>query len=224
MALRRPVRNDLPDGPPALHERALADLRFIRQTMERASTFTAFSGWGLALIGAITLVAGWWASRPRGREHWLVAWLALAALSLAIAASTTWWKARRLQQPLLASPARRFALGLAPPLGAGAVVTVALARAGQLDSLPGVWLLLYGAGVVTGGAFSVRIVPDGLRLHGAGRHGAAGLPRLGRLAAAGGIRRLASRLRLHHRGALRWLKRARRRGGAGPARSSRREP
>ena len=159
MALRRPVRNDLPDGPPALHERALADLRFIRQTMERASTFTAFSGWGLALIGAITLVAGWWASRPRGREHWLVAWLALAALSLAIAASTTWWKARRLQQPLLASPARRFALGLAPPLGAGAVVTVALARAGQLDVLPGVWLLLYGAGVVTGGAFSVRIVP-----------------------------------------------------------------
>ena len=159
MALRHPARDDLTEAPPALHERALADLRFIRRTMESASTFTAFSGWGLALIGAITVAAGSWASRPAGREGWLAAWLALAAVSVAIAASTTWWKARRLRQPLLASPARRFALGLAPPLVAGAVVTVALARAGHFDLLPGIWLLLYGAGVVTGGAFSARIVP-----------------------------------------------------------------
>lgn len=158
MALRHPARDDL-TATPALHERALADLRFIRRTMERASTFTAFSGWGLALIGAITVPAGSWASRREGREGWLVAWLALAAVSVAIAASTTWWKARRLRQPLLASPARRFALGLAPPLVAGAVVTMALARTGHFELLPGIWLLLYGAGVVTGGAFSARIVP-----------------------------------------------------------------
>jgi hypothetical protein len=159
MALRRPARDDVIDAPPALHERALADLRFIRQTMESASTFTAFSGWGLALIGGITVAAGSWATRRAGRESWLAAWLALAVVAVAIAASTTWWKARRLRQPLLASPARRFALGLAPPLVAGAVVTLALARAGHFDLLPGMWLLLYGAGVVTGGAFSVRIVP-----------------------------------------------------------------
>lgn len=159
MALRRPARDPLSGPPPALHERAIADLRFIRQTMEGASTFTAFSGWGLALIGAITVAAGGWASRRAGRESWLAAWLALAAVSVGIAASTTWWKARRLRQPLLASPARRFALGLAPPLAAGAVATMALARAGHFDLLPGMWLLLYGAGVVTGGAFSVRIVP-----------------------------------------------------------------
>jgi len=127
--------------------------------MENASTFTAFSGWGLALIGALTVVAGWWAHRRFGRQSWLAAWLGLAAVSIAIAASTTWWKARRMRQPLLASPARRFALGLAPPLAAGAIVTVALARAGHFEWLPGIWLLLYGAGVVTGGAFSVRIVP-----------------------------------------------------------------
>jgi len=127
--------------------------------MESASTFTAFSGWGLALIGAITVPAGWWANRLAGRERWLTAWLGLAVVSVAIAASTTWWKARRTQQPLLASPARRFALGLAPPLAAGAIVTVALARHSHFELLPGMWLLLYGAGVVTGGAFSVRIVP-----------------------------------------------------------------
>src|SRR5262249_57053427 len=103
-------------------------LHCIRRTMESASTFTAFSGWGLALRGAIPARAGWWASRLVGRERWLAAWLALAVVSVAIAASTTWWKARRTQQPLLASPARRFALGLSPPLAAGAVVTAALVR------------------------------------------------------------------------------------------------
>ena len=159
MAVRRHARAELRSAPPALHERALADLHYIRRTMESASTFTAFSGWGLALIGAITVPAGWWATRLVGRERWLAAWLTLAVVSVAIAASTTWWKARRTQQPLLASPARRFALGLVPPLAAGAVVTAALARHGHWDLLPGTWLLLYGAGVVTGGAFSVRIVP-----------------------------------------------------------------
>jgi len=159
MAARRPAAAPLRGAPPALHERALADLHFIRRTMERASTFTAFSGWGLALIGAITIGAGWWANGRSGRDSWLAAWLALAVVSMAIAATTTWWKARGMEQPLFASPARRFALGLLPPLAAGAIVTAALARHGHFHLLPGIWLLLYGAGVVTGGAFSVRIVP-----------------------------------------------------------------
>ena len=159
MAIRRAARAELRSAPPALHDRALADLHFIRRTMEGASTFTAFSGWGLALIGALTIAAGWWANRRAERQTWLAAWLVLAVVSVAVASSTTWWKARRMQQPLLASPARRFALGLLPPLAAGAIVTAALAKTGSYDLLPGIWLLLYGAGVVTGGAFSVRIVP-----------------------------------------------------------------
>ena len=54
---------------------------------------------------------------------------------------------------------RRFFLNLAPPLLAGAVLTVALAAAGKFELLPGLWLLLYGTGVLTGGAFSIRAVP-----------------------------------------------------------------
>jgi hypothetical protein len=39
------------------------------------------------------------------------------------------------------------------------LLTVALFQAGLVRLIPGVWLLLYGTGVVTGGMFSVSIVP-----------------------------------------------------------------
>jgi hypothetical protein len=42
---------------------------------------------------------------------------------------------------------------------AGALLTWVLFQNGQVGLLPGVWMLLYGAGVVTGGGASVRVVP-----------------------------------------------------------------
>ena len=67
-------------------------------------------------------------------------------------------KARRTGTDMFSGPARRFLLTLTPPLAAGALLTLALARAGRAELLPGVWLLLYGTAVVTGGAMSVRPV------------------------------------------------------------------
>jgi len=137
---------------------ALEDLRFIRATLERASAFTGVPGRGLAAMGLTAVAASILASKQPTSPKWLLVWLTEAALALAIAVLTIRQKARKANQPALSGPGSRFVLSLAPPLFAGALLTLILYR-DTFGHLPGLWLLLYGTGIVTGGAFSVRIVP-----------------------------------------------------------------
>ncbi len=145
--------------PRALETHAHDNLRFIRETMERASAFTAVPGWGGAAMGLTALLAAAVASRSTSLDAWLAIWLGEAVFAFALGAAAMVWKARRAHVPLLHGAGRRFLMALCPPLVAGGLVTIVLHRMGATAVLPGVWLLLYGAAVVTGGAFSVRIVP-----------------------------------------------------------------
>jgi hypothetical protein len=157
-----PFRSPSPGSSdaPALHDRAMDNLRFIRETMERAASFTAVSGWGQVVVGMVAMFASLAALAATSRAAWLGVWLGAAALSLAVSLWALSRKSAAAGMPLLKSaPARKCALGLAPPLISAALLTVVLLRAGAVGLLPGVWLLLYGAGVVTGGASSVRVVP-----------------------------------------------------------------
>jgi|SRR3954471_525223 hypothetical protein len=135
------------------------NLRFIRDTMERSAAFTAVSGWGHMLMGITAIPAALLASRQVTSFAWLRVWLAEGMLAIAIGLLACTWKANRVGLPLFSGPARKVALGLAPPLVAGAFLTFLLYRAGIASALPASWLLLYGAGIMTGGAFSVRAVP-----------------------------------------------------------------
>lgn len=160
MATVHPLRPQPDDHEPvALHHRAMDNLRYIRETMERAGSFTAVPGWGAVLIGATALVAGWIASHQTTPDAWLAVWSGEALLSLVLGIGAVIHKARSVGIPLRSGPAQKFALSLTPPLVAGAVLTVVLVRADLVAALPGAWLLLYGTGVVTAGAFSVAIIP-----------------------------------------------------------------
>jgi hypothetical protein len=134
------------------------NLRFIRETMERSAVFTAVPGWGAVSVGVVGLAAAAFAERQATREGWLSIWLAAAALAAVATAVSMGRKISRSPQPS-ARPLRNFALGLVPPAAVGALLTIALWRSGGYDLMPPVWLLTYGAGITTGGAFSVRAVP-----------------------------------------------------------------
>ena len=147
------------EQPPALHDRAMDNLRFIRETMERASSFTAVPGWGQVAIGVTALFAALVASQQQHFTGWLAVWFAEAAVSAVIAGWTMYRKAHASDTSLLSRPGRKLITNLTPPVVVGALLTVVFYRAGLTGQLPGLWLLLYGTGVVTGGAFSVRPVP-----------------------------------------------------------------
>jgi hypothetical protein len=157
--MHQPLRQERTEPPIALHERAMDNLRFIRQTMERAGSFTAVPGWGGVAIGVTALAAALLASRQPTSDRWLVVWVATAVLATLIAVATLALKARRAGAPLSSGPGRKFLLGFLPSVGAAVVLTAALYAHDAVALLPGLWLLSYGAAVVSAGTFSVRAVP-----------------------------------------------------------------
>jgi len=151
--------NRRPSDPPEMHERAMDNLRFIRETMEAAGTFTAVSGWGQVVIGATAIAAAYAAERFRPGKDWVIVWAVEAFLALLISVWFMYNKARSARMPLLTGTARKLLFSFTPVFVVGTVVTFAFMQRGQYQMLPAIWMLLYGSGVVAAGAFSVRIIP-----------------------------------------------------------------
>jgi hypothetical protein len=145
--------------PIPIDARAADHLRYIRETMESAAEFTAVPGWGGVAMGVTALIAAYIAARQATPSAWLTVWLVEAFVAVVIAASAAATKAHRANSALFSGPGRKFLLSFAPPIVVGGLLTFALFQAGATAILPGVWLLLYGTAIVTGGAFSVRAVP-----------------------------------------------------------------
>jgi hypothetical protein len=140
--------------------------------MEGASAFTDVSGRALIVIGGVALVVAFLADRQPTLERWLSLWISAAVFSSAFSLAMMHRKMRQRQGsgPSLSVPARKFLLAFWPSVAAGAVITAAIVgrlgagnaivdRAAATSLLAGVWLLLFGVGVMAAGAFSVRAVP-----------------------------------------------------------------
>jgi hypothetical protein len=147
--------------PLELHAYAMDNLRYIRDTIERAGSFTAVPGLGGILMASTALAAAWLAhtAAAGGSGRWLAVWLGEAVLALAIGILAAARKSRRARLPVFSGPGRKFIAGFAPAMLAGTVLTAALFAGGGAAFLPGMWLLLYGAAVLSAGGASVRVVP-----------------------------------------------------------------
>jgi hypothetical protein len=154
-----PLIQESQPEPPALHDRAMDNLRYIRETMELATAFTGISGWGEIAIGVTALIASAIAAQQATFNVWLAVWIAEGLISLLIAGWSMDRKTRAIKMPLGSGPGRKAVFSLTPPMLAGGLLTIVLVQAGLTNAIPGVWLLLYGTGVITGGMYSVKVVP-----------------------------------------------------------------
>jgi hypothetical protein len=158
VAVVHPIRQPRAE-PVAIHAHALDNLKYIRSAMERAGAFTAVPGVGGIALGCTALAVALAARHMGNADSWLGAWLGEAVLACLIGVAAAARKSHKVGMPLLSGPGRKFLLGFAPPLLAGALLTLVLYRAGFVAALPGIWLLLYGTGILCGGAASVKVVP-----------------------------------------------------------------
>ncbi len=155
---RPPIKPDIPTSP-APEVRAAEHLQFIREMMARSGSFTAVPGWGTVAMGVTALPTALIAGVQTTPGRWLAVWLLDAALAASLGAVALWWKTRRSGVSLRSGPGRKYVLSLLPPFVAGLLLTIAVWQGGYVDLLPALWLLLYGAGTITGGAYSVRAIP-----------------------------------------------------------------
>ena len=161
MSNASPLRNEPaePNDPVNISDRAVENLQFIRETMERSTSFTAVPGYGGMLMGVTAIVAAYIAAQQPILRDWLIVWLTEAGLAFAIGLLAMWQKSKLAGVSLFSTPAKKFAFGFTPPLVCGVVMTLGLLRYEHFEVMAPVWMLCYGAAVICGGAFSVRIVP-----------------------------------------------------------------
>jgi hypothetical protein len=155
--MNKPDRND--SSPTSLHGVAADNLRFIRATMENATEFTGISGKGYVLTGITAIAAAWIAAQQTLPLLWLAVWLLEAALACSVTLLLSAEKARVQGKSLWSGSGRKLLFAFLPTMAVGAVVTLAFYLQGNTLLLPGLWLILYGAGVMTAGAHSIRPIP-----------------------------------------------------------------
>ena len=143
----------------SLHGVAADNLRFIRATMENATAFTGISGKGYVLAGLSAIAAAWIAAQQTLPLLWLAVWLLEAAFACSVTLLLSAGKARAQSKSLWSGSGRKLLFAFLPTMAVGAVVTLAFYLQGNALLLPGLWLILYGAGVMTAGAHSIRPVP-----------------------------------------------------------------
>src|SRR5437660_12467185 len=106
MASVQPIRAAHPE-PVSLHTHAMDNLKFIRETMERAGSFTAVPGWGGVAMGVTAVLASFVAAMQVSIGAWLATWLIEGTLAVAIGILAMCRNASKAGLPMWSAPARK---------------------------------------------------------------------------------------------------------------------
>ncbi|MEX0618387.1 MAG: hypothetical protein WDZ76_00200 [Pseudohongiellaceae bacterium] len=145
------------DNSSSLGNRAAGDLRLIRSLMQRSAVIVPMPGWGLftvGVIGSVTAVL----TRDISGIGWLLRWFGAAGSATAVALLTSAVQSRKSGRSVLTGSYSRFWLGLLPAFFAAGILTLLLVRTNQEQWLPGLWLLLYGVGLLAAGSQCIRLI------------------------------------------------------------------
>jgi len=144
---------------------ALLQIAEIRQHLARTETFRGCRPWTIGFTGVIALVAAYAQSqllpnavnRPRA---WLGLWLVIAIISGSLIACELIVRYRFAATHCIRSTTWLALRQFAPCVIAGALITVAIARAAEpiLWVLPGLWAILVGVGLAATG----NLLPKGI--------------------------------------------------------------
>ena len=134
-------------------------IKYIRDVMSRATTFTAVPGKGMVLMGIVALIAGTIALMSIGTRDWLYAWLGAVLVAPVLGFISLKRKARRTKTSLRSGVGQKFIVSFSSCMLVGLVLSIGVWRADQWVMLPGIWMLMYGVGTLTGGALSIRVIP-----------------------------------------------------------------
>jgi hypothetical protein len=153
-----PHRRPPSTKPTPIDAGAVENLRYIRDTIEAAGTFTTVPGKGCIAMGITALAAAALESVPELASSWLQIWVGAAIMACAVALFFMEEKAKAQGLSLRRAVARRFFMTLVPAFVAGGVLTAALVDDVSRSSITGLWLLLYGSGLAACGVFAIPAV------------------------------------------------------------------
>lgn len=143
----------------SLHHAAEDNLRYIRAAMESATSFTGVSGKGYVLGGITALLAAWIGEQQPSPAAWLAVWMLELVVAAALMLLLVARKAASQGQTLWSGSGKKLFMAFLPAMSVGALLTLAFFLQGYSLLLPGIWLSLYGAAVMTAGAHSIRLIP-----------------------------------------------------------------
>jgi hypothetical protein len=140
-----------------IESHAAATLRYIRASMDGAASVAVPGSAGIAM-GGVGLLATALSCVPSLRGHWLGIWLVAAVVAAGVGLPLITQPSSLRGLTLSGTPVRKFALCLLPSVFAGVVMTGVHWRSGDLQAIPGTWLLLYGCALISASVATTRTI------------------------------------------------------------------